>query len=126
MKISIFLLSAVMAISMVLPNRSPLSAMENYKDARIKEIPISMQCWTFRKFTFEETLAKVNELGIKYLEAYPGQLLSKSMPSAIFDHNMSLSQIKWVKNQLKKHGITLVSYGVVGFANTKEIGRAHV
>lgn len=120
MKKSILFLSAVMAIGMILPNRSPLQAMENYKNARIKEIPVAMQCWTFRKFTFEETLAKVNELGIKYLEAYPGQPLSKSMPGAVFDHNMSLSQIKWVKDQLKKHGITLVSYGVVGFANTEE------
>ena len=48
----------------------------NYDDVRIKNIPISMQCWTFRKFTFLETLQRVNKMGIKYLQAYPGQKLS--------------------------------------------------
>ena len=51
----------------------------NYADVRIKNIPISMQCWTFRKFTFLETLQRVNKMGIKYLQAYPGQKLSADL-----------------------------------------------
>jgi len=99
---------------------NPSQAMEKYDEVRIKEFPVAMQCWTFRNFTFEETLQKVKDLGIKYLEAYPGQKLSKNMPETKFNHDMTLDQIKWVKDQLKKYEITLVSYGVVGFDNTEE------
>ncbi|MCB9250319.1 MAG: hypothetical protein H6613_18095 [Ignavibacteriales bacterium] len=46
-----------------------------YDNVLIKEFPVALQCWTFRKFSFMETLDKAKELGIKYLEAYPGQNL---------------------------------------------------
>jgi len=42
----------------------------NYKEVRIKKFPIASQCWTFRKFTFYETLEKAKELGIKYLQPF--------------------------------------------------------
>jgi len=79
-----------------------------------------MQCWTFRTFTFFETINKVKELGVKYLEAYPGQALSSDMPGVRFSHNMEEEQRKLVKTRLKKNGIILVGYGVVGFENTEE------
>ena len=90
-----------------------------YKDVRIKDFPIAMQCYTFRKFTFEETLGKVKELGIKYLEAYPDQLLSKEIPGVKFDHHMTEEQIARAKKKLDENGIQLVSYGVVSFENTE-------
>jgi len=90
-----------------------------YSEVRIREFPIAMQCWTFRKFTFFETLDKVKALGIKYLEAYPGQKLSEEMPGKGFGHSMDKETRELVKNRLKEHGITLISYGVVGFDNTE-------
>jgi len=45
------------------------------EDVRITKIPIAVQCWTFRKFSFLETLDKVKALGLHHLEAYPGQKL---------------------------------------------------
>ncbi len=95
-------------------------AKTNYEEVRIKKFPISMQCWTFRKFTFFETLKKVKELGINYLQPYPGQLLSRDVPDVKFDHNLSDALIKKVKSKLKEHAISLVSYGVVGFDNNEE------
>lgn len=88
-----------------------------YRDVRIKEFPIAVQCWTFRKFSFFETLQKVEELGVKYLQAYPGQVLRKDNSAVKFDHNLDDAQIQSVKDGLKEHAITLVSYGVVGFDN---------
>jgi hypothetical protein len=55
-------------------------ARTNYGAVRIKKFPFLVQCWTFRRFTFFETLNKVKELGIDYLQPYPGQLLSPDMP----------------------------------------------
>jgi len=53
-------------------------AATDYSSIRIKDIPVAMQCWTFRGLTFYETLKKVEKLGIKYLEAFPGQKIDKN------------------------------------------------
>lgn len=95
-------------------------ANTDYKDVRIKKLPVSIQCWTFRKFTFYETLEKAKELGVKYLQPYPGQALSEDVPGARFDHNLDDALIKQVKDRLSGYRMALVSYGVVGFENTEE------
>ncbi len=87
-----------------------------YQKVRIKKIPISVQCWTFRNFSFYETLDKAKELGVRFLQPYPGQLLSRGSKER-FNHQLSDEQITQVKNNLKEYGISLVSYGVVGFDN---------
>ena len=89
----------------------------DYDSVRIKKMPAAMQCWTFHKFSFFETLEKVKALGIKYLEAYPGQVLDKKDKIARFGHFMTEEQVKLVKSKLKEYGITLTGYGVVGFKN---------
>jgi len=85
----------------------------DYQTVKIKPFPVAVQCWTFRKFTFFETLQKVKDLDIKYLEAYPGQPLSSDMPNVQLDHNLNDDQLQIVKNKLNEIGITLVNYGVV-------------
>lgn len=98
---------------------------DEYDQVRIKKIPIAMQCWTFHRFSFFETLEKTAALGIKYLEAYPGQVLDKSNPAVRFGHSLADEQLDIIKQKLKEHGITLVSYGVVGF-NNDETGMKQV
>ena len=91
-----------------------------YQNVRIKAFPFAVQCWTFRKFSFFEALQRIKDLGIKYVQPYPGQILEKENPSAKFDHNLTDDQIERVKKKLKELGLTLVSYGVVGFPNVEE------
>jgi sugar phosphate isomerase/epimerase len=95
-------------------------ANTQYKVVRIKKLPVAIQCWTFRKFTFYETLEKVKELDVKYLQPYPGQALGRDFPGVRFDHNLSDDLIKQVRSKLKEYGLSLVSYGVVPFDNTEE------
>ncbi|MDZ7319747.1 MAG: sugar phosphate isomerase/epimerase [candidate division KSB1 bacterium] len=85
----------------------------DYQTVKIKPFPVAVQCWTFRKFTFFETLQKIKDLGIQYVEAYPGQPLSSDLPDVRLDHNLSDDQLQMVKNKLNEMGITLVNYGVV-------------
>ena len=92
----------------------------NYADIRIKQFPIAIQCWTFRKFTFFESLEKIKALGVDYVQAYPGQKLSNDIPDAKFGHQMTGEEIKAAKEKLKELGLRLVSYGVVGFENVEE------
>jgi sugar phosphate isomerase/epimerase len=113
------ILLLVLAFAATLAAATP-SNDDSYKDVRIKKIPIAMQCWTFRSFSFFETLKKVQELGVKYIQAYPGQSLGGEAPGAVFDQNMTDDQIKLVQKKLQETGIELVAYGVVNFENTEK------
>jgi sugar phosphate isomerase/epimerase len=92
----------------------------NYQAVRIKKFPIAMQCWTFRRFTFFDTLLKVKDLGIKYLQAYPGQALGAELPNMRFDHNMTEELQAKIKDKLKGAGLSIVAYGVCDIGKTEE------
>lgn len=94
-----------------------------YSDVRIAKFPIAVQCWTYRAFTFFETIDKVKALGISNLQPYPGQRLSKETGDLRFDHNLDDEQMRMVRQKLRDAGITLIAYGVVNFENDEESAR---
>jgi sugar phosphate isomerase/epimerase len=96
------------------------SATTDYSDARIQDLKLGSQAWTFRNFSFYEMLDMMQDLDLHYLEAYPGQVLDKKSPYGQFSHNMSDDQMAQVKQALKDHDIKLMCYGVVGFENNEE------
>ena len=87
---------------------------------RIKKFPLAMQCWTYRKYTFFETVEKTKALGIKYLQAYPGQPLSVDEKGATFQHLMTDAQIDKVRQKLASAGMEVVAYGVADIGRTEE------
>ena len=84
---------------------------------------LGCQAYSFNKFTFYEAVDKNASLGLKYIEAYPGQQLSKEKPDLKFDHNMSPEIRDEVKAKLREAGVTLVNYGVVGLSNNEAENR---
>jgi len=91
----------------------------DYKAVRIKKIPFGVEAWTFRRFSFFETLAKLKELGIAYVEAYPNQPLSADLPKLVFDENMTEATMAKVKSKLKETGVSIVAYGVCDIGKTE-------
>ncbi len=75
---------------------------------------LGCQAYSFNRFTFFEAVDKTASMGLKVIEAYPGQKLSPDMPNVTFDHNMSDEAMAAAKDKLKSAGVTLVNYGVVG------------
>jgi len=86
----------------------------------VGKFDIAMQCWTFRKFTFFEAVERTAALGIRYLEAYPGQALSPEAKNVRFDHELPDAWIQRIKDKLNEHDVRLVAYGVVDFENNRE------
>jgi sugar phosphate isomerase/epimerase len=73
---------------------------------------MAYQAYTFRNFTFEESLQKATSLGLKYVEAYSSQKLSADNP--VQTHfTADAATRKEMQQLLKKHKIQLVNYGVV-------------
>jgi sugar phosphate isomerase/epimerase len=84
---------------------------------------LAVQAYTFNHFTFFEAIDKAQAVGIRYIEAYPGQKLSPEEPGVVFDHNAPLCVLAKVKNKLDRAGVKLVNYGVVGLGKDEAASR---
>jgi sugar phosphate isomerase/epimerase len=101
--------------SVLLPSVILLLAFSKQKTVTLEKLGwnLAYQSYTFKNFTFEEGLQKAAELGLEFVEAYPGQKLSLNNPDPVH-HRSDQATRKEMKQLLKKYRITLVNYGVVG------------
>lgn len=72
---------------------------------------IGSQAYTFRKFNLDQTLDKLNELGLKYVELYGNQEIGAGIEGNT-DFKMSAEKRQQLKDLLKSRGITPVAFGV--------------
>ncbi|OGD20454.1 MAG: hypothetical protein A2W03_01930 [Candidatus Aminicenantes bacterium RBG_16_63_16] len=91
----------------------------DYSQVRIKKFPIAMQCYTYRRFTFLEAVEKTKALGLKYLQAYPGQPFSPQEKDFKIDHNLAPARVDKIKKAAADAGLEVVSYGVVDMGRTE-------
>jgi len=104
MKKILLCLAAVALVSLAAPARDDAAAEQlGWK--------LGSQAYTFRALSFFETLDKLQTLGIKYVEMYPGQKLNPGSTvktgTAMTDAELAEMQAK-----LKATGIKVVSFGV--------------
>ncbi len=76
---------------------------------------VACQAYSFNRFTFYEAVDKTAAVGLHFIEAYPGQRLSKDKAEdVVFDHNMSPELQKEVLAYCASKNVKIVNYGVVG------------
>ena len=80
---------------------------------------LGAQAYTFKNFTFAEALDKLNQVGVSYVEAYPGQEIGGGIEGTMH-YNMDRATRETVKKLLKSRGIELMAYGVVSGRNEEE------
>jgi len=73
---------------------------------------LSMQSYTFHLFSVVESLDKTKELGLHYIEIYPGQKMGEGFGDAIFGYDLTSEQQKQLKELAKSKDIKIVSSGV--------------
>ena len=73
---------------------------------------LSMQSYTFHLFTVMESLDKTKELGLHYIEIYPGQKMGEGFGNAIFGYDLTSEQQNRLKERAKEKGVKIVSSGV--------------
>ncbi len=78
-----------------------------------KERKIAVQMYTTHFHNFDDSIKKLAELGVKYVECYPGQRYSNSLPDVRFRHDMSEEHKAMAKKLLADNNIKMVSYGCV-------------
>ncbi|MEN6449811.1 MAG: TIM barrel protein [Thermoguttaceae bacterium] len=74
---------------------------------------LGAQAWTFRLFSLDEAIDKTAALGLKSIECFPGQKLSKDQPDVLFGLNLSADARKTLLKKLADSGVKLRSMGVV-------------
>jgi len=99
---------------------APAARSADYKDVRIKKIPVAVQTWTYHKFTLFEALDKIRDLGAEYVQAYPGQKLGGAYPDVEFGPGLTDAQVAAVREKLIENGLSIYAFGVTGFDNTEE------
>jgi sugar phosphate isomerase/epimerase len=84
---------------------------------------LGCQAYSFNKFTFFEAVDKTASMGLKYIEAYPGQKLSPEKKDVVFDHNAPDDVLNAVKDKLNSAGVKMVAYGVVDLGKDEASAR---
>ena len=89
-------------------------------DCKTAGFALGCQAWTFNHFTVMEAIEKTEEAGGNVIEFFPGQKLRKDQPAVTFSHNSPDAVIEQVKEQLAKHHVRAINYGVVGLPDNQE------
>lgn len=71
--------------------------------------PLGIAAYMFRGGTLFEAIEKTAELGLEYIEAYPGQLLSEDNPVPL-SHEMNEEDRMALKAKLGEEGVRLIAY----------------
>ncbi len=88
-------------------------AQDNTKTkAEKQEWYLSMQSYTFHLFTVMESLDKTQELGIRFIEIYPGQRMGNGFGDAVFGYQLNEDQQKKLREEAKARDIKIISSGV--------------
>lgn len=74
---------------------------------------LGMQSYSFHKFTLMEALDKTQELGVKYIEVFPGHKLGGKWGDQVFGPQLDEQTRKELKDLAASKGIQIVSTGVV-------------
>jgi sugar phosphate isomerase/epimerase len=108
------------AMLMLVNSRGSSAAAPLPDSAKISGFAVGCQAYTFNRFSVYEAIEKTAQTGGKTIEFYPGQKLAPGEPNVKWDHNASDEIIQKVKDQLAKHKILAVNYGVVGAKDEAE------
>ncbi|QCR21311.1 sugar phosphate isomerase/epimerase [Pontibacter sp. SGAir0037] len=80
---------------------------------------LGAQAYTFKQFTFFEAIDKIDSCNLRFVEAYPGQVLGGGMEGKM-DYKMPDEQRKEILKRLKKKGVKMVSFGVIAPGSEEE------
>lgn len=73
---------------------------------------LSMQSYTFHLFTVVESLDKIEELGLHFIEIYPGQKMGEGFGDAVFGYDLITEQQSRLKELAESKGVKIISSGV--------------
>ncbi len=89
---------------------------------KVKEsgLLLGVQAYTFHKFSFQQAIDKVNELGLNYIEAYYGQPLGNAIGEGKFDYKMDKELQQKTLDYAKSKNVKIYASGVIRCNNNDD------
>ncbi len=89
---------------------------------KVKEsgLLLGVQAYTFHKFSFQQAIDKVNELGLNYIEAYYGQPLGDAIGEGKFDYKMDKELQQKTLDYAKSKNVQIYASGVIRCNNNDD------
>jgi sugar phosphate isomerase/epimerase len=84
---------------------------------------LGCQAWSFNKFSLFDAIDKTASLGLKFIEAYPNQVISKENPQLKINESLPLDSRLQLKKKLSDSGVKLVNYGVCSLSEKEVVSR---
>ncbi len=81
---------------------------------------LAVQSYTFHKFSLIETFDKAKQLGVKYIEVYPGHKIGGKWNNMIFDQNLDRLTQKEILKEARHRSIKIIGTGVFTSNNRVE------
>ena len=72
-------------------------------------VQVGLQCWTYQRLTFVETIDRAAALGIRHLQADPRQKLGGGLPGQ-FDPAMTGATREKILSRLAAKGVAVTSF----------------
>lgn len=91
---------------------APASTTPGIDKAEAAGWKLGIQSYTFHKFTLAEALDKTKELGVKFIEVYPGHKLGGDWGDVAFGFDMTPEQKQWALDLAKSKDIKIIATGV--------------
>lgn len=92
---------------------------QNSSSPKNLEWKLGSQAYTFKNFTFAETLDKIRSIDILFVEAYRNQKIGNHIEGTMH-YSMDENTREKVKELLKSKGVKLIAYGVVSGKNEED------
>ncbi len=106
----VFFITTCIVITGCLTTDKPTTAPEAPEEKL--GFKLSVGSYSFKNFTFLETLAKIDSCGLTYTEGFPGHVLGGDLEGTL-DYKMDVATRKKVRDILNEKGIKLAAYGVI-------------
>ena len=84
---------------------------------------LGCQAYSFKNFTLFEAIDKTASLGLKYIEAFPNQVISKDRREIQITESLPDDARKELKKKLGDCGVKLVNYGVCNLSKKEDDSR---
>ncbi|MGQ9575102.1 MAG: sugar phosphate isomerase/epimerase family protein [Thermoguttaceae bacterium] len=84
---------------------------------------LGCQAYSFNRFSFFEAVEKTASLGLRYIEAYPGQRLGGDHPELRISETMPAEARAEVRRKLADSQVKLVCFGVTGLRSDEAAAR---
>lgn len=110
------MLASVLAFGVIAASPAPV------QDRMIGGVNLSVQAWTFNRFTAFEAIEKARMAGVKNIELFPGQKMAPGDDTGV-GPDMGAEKTAALKAKLDAEGIHPLGFGVTGISTNEADAR---